>query len=406
MKRLLRSFHLSICLAMVLTACGANGFGFGPTPEPASITFAIPAEYPDFYTAKIADFRKQEPKITVEITRMGSSSSDLPDVAITRWSDAFDNSGDRLAQGLDLTPFLEQGKEFNRDDYYPGLLDAYTRDGKLKGIPTGVNPFVMFYNQDLFEEYGVPFPQAGWTWNDFKTDAMQLRDPSVKIYGYASIQNYVDCMFFVYQHGGLLVSGGQTPQLDSPEAIEALEWYANLYTNSGVAPTEEKIRQDFNGQVQDGVSAGKVAMWMAPVSDIIGPEGKGWSFQIGVAPLPRDAIAFTVAQYEGLMISSQTKSPQASWKLVKFLTDQPLPWMVPARISLANSPEFEATMGKAQAAGALAAMKDASLISSFDFRTLAAAIDLFSRATQAVVEGKATAAEALTVAQQELLKQR
>ena len=404
MKRLLLWIHLAICLTMLLTACGGNGLSFGPTPEPASITFAVPDEYNEFYTAKIAEFIKQEPKITVEIQNINSSTSDLPDVAVSRWSDAFDSGGDRLAQGLDLTPFLEQGKEFNRADYYPGLLDAYTRDGKLKGIPTGVNPFVILYNQDLFDKYGVPLPQTGWSWNDFKTAAMQLRDPASKIYGYASNQNYVDAMFFVYQHGGSLVNGGQTPKLDSPEAIEALEWYAKLFTSTGVAPTEEQARQDFNGQAQEGIAQGKVAMWMSPVSVIVGPNGKGWPFRIGVAPLPRDVVAFTVAQYEGLMISSKTKSPAASWKLVKYLSDQPLPWMVPARLSLANSPAFAASMGKQQAGGALTAMQDASLISTFDFRALNTVIEAFTRATQAVVEGKATAAEALAVAQQAVSK--
>jgi ABC-type glycerol-3-phosphate transport system substrate-binding protein len=399
MKRLLRSFHLLICLAVLLSACGANGFSFGPTPEPASITFSIPDGYKSYYTTQLANFHLREPGITVEIQSSNSYTTNPPDVSVSRWDDSFNRGGDRLAKGLDLTPFLEQGQEFDRSDYYPGLLDAFTRDGKLKGVPTGVDPFVILYNQDLFEKYSVPLPQPGWNWNDFKTSAMQLRDPVAGIYGYASTQGYVDSMFFVYQHGGSLISGSQTPQLDSPEAIEALDWYGGLFMTSDVAPTEEQARQDFNGEVQVGVAAGKVAMWMAPVSDIVGPNGKGWSFRIGVAPLPRDVIAFTVAQYEGLVISSQTKSPQASWKLVKYLTSQPLPWMVPARISLANSPAFAASIGKEQANGALTAMKDASLISTFDFRQLNAVIGIFTQATRAVVEGKATAAEALTVAQ-------
>ena len=404
MKRLLLWIHLAVSLALILTACSAEGLSFFPTPEPAKITLAVPNEYTTFYTARLEDFRKKEPKLTVELISTNISSSTPPDVSVNRWIDIYNQSGvDRLAKGLDLTPFLEQVKDFNRADYYPGLLEAYTRDGKLLGLPTGVDPFVMLYNQDLFDRYSVPYPKAGWTWSDFRTAAMQLRDPEARIYGYASTLNYIDCLFFVYQHGGSLVSG-KTPTLDSQEAVQAVEWYGHLFGENGVAPTEDQIRRDFSGHLEAGIMQQQVGMWTANVSAVIGPSGKGWPFKIGIAPLPRDVTGFTVAQYEGLMISATTPSPQASWKLVSFLSSQSPPWMVPARLSLANSPAFATAMGKDHAEGAIIAMKDASLVSTFDLPTLSTVIGAFSQATQAVVEGKATALEALTAAQSAIQK--
>lgn len=36
------------------------------------------------------------------------------------------------------------------------------RDGKYYGIPPGVYHMVMYYNKDLFDKAGLPYPSAKW----------------------------------------------------------------------------------------------------------------------------------------------------------------------------------------------------------------------------------------------------
>ena len=55
--------------------------------------------------------------------------------------------------------------ELNPDDYVdygyvPGALDAFTRDGKLYGLPKNADFWVIYYNQALFEEFGVKVPET------------------------------------------------------------------------------------------------------------------------------------------------------------------------------------------------------------------------------------------------------
>jgi len=401
MKRIFHLIAAMVGLSLLVSACSAGGISFLATPEPSTITFAVPNQYRDYYTGKIAEFKKQNAKIEIELVSLDSSSSTPPDAAVIRWDQIYGSEGDRLAKTLDITPFLEQTKSFNRGDYFRGVLDPFTRDGKLKGLPTGVDPYVIFYNRDLFDQMGVAYPKPGWTWDDFKTTAIQLRDPIARTYGYVSTLDYVDSLFFVYQHGGNLLNGDQ-PQLYTPEAAEALEWYASLYTTSNVAPTQEQVRQDFGGDIRAGVMTGKVGMWFSPVSEIRGPQDQGWPFNLGVVPLPRDVTGFSVAQFEGLVIFQDTKSPQTAWQFVSFLIDQPLPWVVPARQSLAALPAYTNAMGKDQADASMAAMNDASLISTFDYRLMSGVIDVFGELTSAVIEGRATAEEALMAAQKKL----
>ncbi len=46
----------------------------------------------------------------------------------------------------------------NLDAFDPVTLEAWRRDGKLIGIPFGYWPAVIFYNKDIFDKAGLPYP--------------------------------------------------------------------------------------------------------------------------------------------------------------------------------------------------------------------------------------------------------
>jgi multiple sugar transport system substrate-binding protein len=56
--------------------------------------------------------------------------------------------------------------DLNRFD--PAPLDAMKSmtGGKLYGLPRQNNLTVLFYNKDLFDKFGVPYPKDGMTWDD------------------------------------------------------------------------------------------------------------------------------------------------------------------------------------------------------------------------------------------------
>ena len=67
------------------------------------------------------------------------------------------------------------------------MLAVYAVEGKTWAIPSGMNPLVVYYNQDLFDQYGVPYPENGWTWDDFLSVALAIRDPEAGVFGYANL---------------------------------------------------------------------------------------------------------------------------------------------------------------------------------------------------------------------------
>jgi multiple sugar transport system substrate-binding protein len=56
---------------------------------------------------------------------------------------------------LDLEPLVE-GDALG--DLAPSVADTWRVDGHLVGLPVGVNPSVLYYNRDLFDAAGLPYP--------------------------------------------------------------------------------------------------------------------------------------------------------------------------------------------------------------------------------------------------------
>jgi multiple sugar transport system substrate-binding protein len=110
------------------------------------------------YTPGQADYRTQ---IATDF-----AAGDPPDVFLINYR----HLGQYAARGAlePLADRLAASEILNEEDFYPTPLDAFRyRGDMLYGIPQNASSVVVYYNQDRFDEVGVPRPQAGWTWDDF-----------------------------------------------------------------------------------------------------------------------------------------------------------------------------------------------------------------------------------------------
>jgi ABC-type glycerol-3-phosphate transport system substrate-binding protein len=395
-------------LAAVLLAALTGCLRSTPTPEPVTISFAH-ADYDTAYLQRLLEkFNESYPYISVELRPKrwdmlgGLGAGD---------ADAFVSSQFALSwlseQGsiLDLTPFIEQDQTFDQEDFYPGTLGLYMRQGKTWAIPANVDLMVMYYNQDLLDAYDAPYPEIGWDWDDFLATAMLVRDPDADTYGYIPGIEAFDALTFIYQHGGRIFDDLENPTrttFDDLLTIEALQWYADLYYRHNVAPTQEQIRQSFTrANPRVGVWLGRVGMWTGMLTERGGQTWPTeWDMRWGVAPLPRDQQPMTLTLVEGYFISAQTQHPDACWKWISFLSKQMPQRQAPVRRSLAESAEYEEQVGEEIAAVVRASMDNALLLSP-DLANYEDALDTFTQAFATVMDGTSTAEEAMTWAQQQ-----
>ncbi len=390
-----------VCVLLLAAGCVRAT----PTPEPATITFAFLDSGRAYYEPLVAEFNQEYPYITVDLDdkpRRGAHILASADVAL---------GGDWLLSGLldqgavaDLDALIEQDAAIELEDFYPGAIEHFTRQGKMWAIPAGLDGFVIFYNQDLFDRYGISYPGVDWTRQDFEEIVRSMRDPEGGVFGYGSPHVFLDVVLFVYAHGGRLFDDLYDPTratFDDPLTVEALEWYFRLMFDYDAIPTQEEVRA-WGADVYAGFANNKVGMVLADVAQAGGGDpAQPWTMRWGMVPVPQDAARFTVGMVKGYLISASTPYPDACWKWVQFLSHRSPERLIPARKSVLESTEYEKRAGAEFVRAVRATMRGRLLNPVGVSSKLEPDMQLFERAIDSIVSQEATPQEAMTWAQRQ-----
>lgn len=395
-----------LVLLVVMGAVGCSRLV--PTPDPVTISFVHPEDVTGEYEQWAAAFHEQYPYITVELESAASVNySQMPT------KDGFIATQFELngyledAAVLNLSPFIEQAEDLKSADFYPSTLDVFSSQGRQWALPFGIDMVMVFYNRDIFDRYGVAYPQVGWTWADFLDRALDVTDPGADIYGYP-VHYEGDFAIFepvmmMYQNGGKIFDSLQSPTsvtFDDPRNIEAMQFYASLIYDYGVSPTQEEVRQMGRGYPFRGIIEQRYAMWATMYSARGGEQWPvQWEMAWGVAPMPQGESAASLATAEGLFISASSEHPDAVWTWINFLSQQVHPFLIPARRSLAESPDYEAKVGEEVALAGRAALQDAILVNP-DLLGFEDALEALGMALAQIRSGEMTPEAALVAAQE------
>jgi multiple sugar transport system substrate-binding protein len=227
------------------------------------------------------------------------------------------------------------------DDYYPGSLAVAKYNDRLYGLPWIAQPVVLYYNPELFEAAGVAPPDETWTWDTFKEAAQKLtiKDASGNITQYGTAFNgWPPVQMFIWQAGGEVISPDlQSSPIDSPEAIEGAQFYADLIYNPDYAVPEEVIKEQGFGEM---AKAGKVAMFFGGAADDLDyayqKDPANARMMMALVPQgPKDRTTFAWTAITA--VSSQTENPDLAVKAMAALTEGIHHWKVLApRKSLAT----------------------------------------------------------------------
>lgn len=222
----------------------------------------------------------------------------------------------QYAKGKVILPLSDMAKKDNYsfDNYPKSLIDLYTVDDEVYGIPKDFDTTGLWYNKKIFDEAGVPYPDDTWDWNKLKEVATKLTNKDKGIWGYAALMGnqggYYD---FIWQNGGHIISeDGKSVGFDQPEAIEALK-YNISFIEDGLSPTQAQMTETAASEL---FSSGKIAMmfdgpWMVP-------EYKK-NPDLNVAVVPKGKQRAVAIHGLSNVIAANTKHKDAAWKFVQFL---------------------------------------------------------------------------------------
>lgn len=210
-------------------------------------TYEVTAKYVPF-----ADFKKQ--------LSIGASADELPDIAIL-------DSPDHASYAT-MGIFEELTGKFDVDSYYDGAVNSCTLDGKLYGVPFGVNCLGLYYNEDMLNAAGCSVPT---TWDELMETAKAVTTDSVSGLAFCSVQNEEGTFNFT---PWLWSTGASSYEMDSEGGIKALT-FAKELIDSGVM-SKECINWT-QGDVMNQFIAGNVAMmvngpWQIPTMQSEAPD--------------------------------------------------------------------------------------------------------------------------------------
>ncbi len=231
----------------------------------------------------------------------------------------------QMGYTLDLSPYVKTDLDQSIiDDWDEAQYKAFfTSDGKQFGLPKYHGALALYYNKDVFDEYGVEYPDETWDHDDY-LDAMKLlthdtdEDGQTDLWGSMMDISWDRVQVRVNAWGGHLVDPDDPTRslMCETEAMNAMEWIrARMWDDRVMASA-----LDVQGlSTRNAFLSGQLAMvedgsWA--LKDIL----TGADFRIGVAPLPAGpAGRATLATTDGFGIYAGTSHPEEAWELVKFL---------------------------------------------------------------------------------------
>jgi multiple sugar transport system substrate-binding protein len=221
-------------------------------------------------------------------------------------------------------------------------------------LPMTVDFELIFFDKDAFDEAGEPYPEPGWTWDDFVTKAKSLTvREGDEVVRWGFVQSWPNHVLFIKSRVGPLADWSTdppTPRFDRPEVVETVRWYTNLYLEEQVTPYLEPPEPDEEGRVivvegQNLIDDGQAAMWRESSGSW---EWRGQQYNLGVVPFPVDHLDSRTSFFwvQGLSMSAGTAHPDAAWRWMDFLNRQPqqnlgsFDLSLPARRSVAQVSGF------------------------------------------------------------------
>jgi multiple sugar transport system substrate-binding protein len=317
----------------------------------------------DAYKEGIAAFEKEYPNVRVNIESVSSTyyqsklltqlaSGAGPDLMLVGDSMAheFVSSG----QLLNLNPVLSQ-YHINPSHFVKAVWDFGIFGGKQYFITKDWADEAVLYNKTMFTKAHIPFPKAGWTWQQFAADAKKLTLTNSKgvttQYGAELPGTWLRAGLeaFAGAWGGRVISpNGKTVKgyLNSPKTEAAIKFYLDLYNVDHISPTPTQMAS--YGSI-NLFETGRVAMEPDGPWDVSQYDAKP-GFQFGVAPMPLGPTGkpYTMAFWSGWAINKNTAHLTQAKELLAFFASPKWAqidahWAMPALKNAAAEKIFEQT---------------------------------------------------------------
>src|SRR5690606_31852134 len=161
--------------------------------------------------------------------------------------------------------------------FRPGALIPYKYDGGDYALPENQNFNMLFYRKDIMMELGIDDDEIPQTWEEvmeliplLQQNGMDFYYPHAPNNSALAVNEFAP---FLFQHGGdLYDEEGMTSKLDSPEALQAMEMWTELFTNYKIEKQADFYNRFRSGEMPIGVADYGTYILLSTAA----PELTGW----------------------------------------------------------------------------------------------------------------------------------
>lgn len=309
-----------LILSIILSGCG----GGQPAASSEKATITVWDYYGEATPVKplLEGFMKENPNITVQYEALDwDTTLEKLNVVLTGGTppDVVTSDMTWLPKFAALGAFTDlsklSGGKLNGvtwdQAYTPGALEAITFNGQIVAALYDFDVYALYYRADLFEQKGLQVPK---TWDELMDVSQKLAEGDKYLYQW--LPETFHGSQWIYENGGdLLSADNKTVVFNSPEAVEAIQVYADMLKNKSAiywgADQGERIQ---------GIKDGRIAMFSdgpynMGIMKSAAPEMSG-QWRVAVHPYNKQPGSYLGGT--GLVIPAQSKNQEAAWKFIEY----------------------------------------------------------------------------------------
>jgi multiple sugar transport system substrate-binding protein len=262
----------------------------------------------------VSEFERENPDIKVKVTDLTWANGHdklVLSFAAHQPPDIMELGSDWIAEFASndlLTNF--DSLQFPQNYLYPASWK-----GRIYAVPWLLDSRLLYFNLDLLKRVGVGIPR---TWAELLDACKKIDSLGDDSFGFGANSAerhrlYKKFLPFLWSNGGqVLNSDGTMSQLDSPQSIEALQYYLDL-CNCGLIESQRRIEEYFRqGKIGFVVSGG----WLLNRLVMTPPSFK-YQLSEFFTPDGRPGTSFFGGEY--LAVYANSEKLEAAKKLAIFL---------------------------------------------------------------------------------------
>lgn len=232
-------------------------------------------------------------------------------------------------------------QNYNPEPVFGRYLQQF--DGDLYYLPYSSTAWLVFYNKAIFDNAGVAYPTAPWTWEDYIRIAGQLTDRGNDIWGSYMLDYDAYRYLTANQLGVDGYKADGSSNYDHPAFREALEFYKGLGDVHGIQPSYVEFRSrqlPWNWFALSG-QAGMhfIGNWYFRLMNDDNEYPRDWDYGVVATPAFGQGGNNNIGAGGSVGVNANAANPEGGARLVRFMAENNYRFIseFPARVDLTET---------------------------------------------------------------------